>query len=473
MKSSKCLDMFSRVAYMPSCIIKAIAGILIMLVSGISAVNTWRAIVSIFAWSGTNRILVCFYYLYMFLFFVGAVLTITGFIRYRSLTETDWMLSQIQYRLFGRQSGNPLGLAEKSGRPAIEVVSYTDGKYRVAIDVRHCNPDSVRSLSKVISSALYGKFAGLAVIRIDEDPAGRYISFLIDNVLADRKIIACSVNDLICQGAPYSIRIQQDFFIDFRKSGSILIAGKTRSGKTTAIISILLQILYVGRDYLGSKVIIIDPKGAELSYLPHTYGPDSDGSAHTILDKIREMEVLMRFRQAALNHMSGDSGNQVKWWDAGMAPCILFLDEYVALQSFFPRKATKEDPDYSLQEFQDLMRRIVTMGASAGCFVIISTAEASVEAAGIPSMIRSAMGTKILMRPTIPEGSLMWDKDKLQGMPDRLYHPGDAWMSSTDGLHDFPTFVQFPELKFGEYAAMSKLLAQYYGSDEASARGDA
>lgn len=471
MKSSKCLDIFSRMVYLPSCIIKAIAGALIMLVSGISAVSTRSAIIS--AWPGASSILIYFYYLNMFLLFAGAVLTVVNLIRCTCLTDTDWMLSQVQYRLFGRQSGNPLGLAEKAGRPAISVISFRDGMYRVVIDVQHCNPDNVRNLSKIISSAFHGKYDGLAVIRIDEDTAGRYVSFLIDNVLADRKIIAYSVNDLICQGAPYSIRIQQDYFIDFRKSGSILIAGKTRSGKTTAIISILLQILFFGRDYLGSKVIIVDPKGAELSYLPYTYGPDSDGSAHTILDKIREMEVLMRFRQAALNHMSGDSGNQVKWWDAGMAPCILFLDEYVALQSFFPRKATKEDPDYSLQEFQDLIRRIVIMGASAGCFVIISTAEASVEAAGIPSMIRSAMGTKILMRPTIPEGSLMWDKDKLQDMPDRLYHPGDAWMSSTDGLHDFPTFVQVPELKFGEYAAMSRLLTQYYGSDEASAKGDA
>ena len=49
-------------------------------------------------------------------------------------------------------------------------------------------------------------------------------------------------------------------------------------------------------------------------------------------------------------------------------------------------------------------------------------------------MIRSAMGTKILMRPTKQEGMLLWSTDKMEALPERRYAQGDAWISSTDGI---------------------------------------
>ena len=145
-----------------------------------------------------------------------------------------------------------------------------------------------------------------------------------------------------------------------------------------------------------------------------------------------------------------------------MHPSVLFIDEWVAFQALMPKKAPKDDPDYSLQALQDMVKILVTMGASAGCYVILSTAEASVESAGVPSMIRSAMGTKILMRPTKQEGMLLWSSEKMEALPERRYAQGDAWISSTDGVHDNPSFVQFPELKFAEYEVLGKLLHRYY-----------
>ena len=62
-----------------------------------------------------------------------------------------------------------------------------------------------------------------------------------------------------------------------------------------------------------------------------------------------------------------------------MHPSVLFVDEWVAFQALMPKKAPKDDPDYSLQSLQDMVKILVTMGASAGCYVILSTAEASVD----------------------------------------------------------------------------------------------
>ena len=153
---------------------------------------------------------------------------------------------------------------------------------------------------------------------------------------------------------------------------------------------------------------------------------------------------------------------RIKWWNAGMHPSFLFIDEYVSCRSIFPKKASK-DSDYCLETFDALLKRIVTMGASAGCFVIVSIAEASVQEGGLPAMLRSAMSTKILFRPTITEGRLMWDGEKLSNFStDRVYGPGDAWFSSTDGIHDAVSFIHFPHMQFPVYKELGRLLQEYY-----------
>ena len=47
-------------------------------------------------------------------------------------------------------------------------------------------------------------------------------------------------------------------------------------------------------------------------------------------------------------------------------------------------------------------------------------------------------------------------------MPERVYGPGDAWFSSTDGIHDNVSFVHFPVMKFAVYRELGRLLALYY-----------
>src|SRR5699024_7487281 len=115
-----------------------------------------------------------------------------------------------------------------------------------------------------------------------------------------------------------------------------------------------------------------------------------------------------------------------------------------------PAKAAK-DSDYCVNTFDAIIKRIVTMGASAGCYVIVSIAEASVQEGGLPAMLRSAMSTRILFRPTRAEGLLLWDAVKLDPLPARTYGPGDAWFSSTDGVHDTVSCVHFPRMDFPIY----------------------
>ena len=259
--------------------------------------------------------------------------------------------------------------------------------------------------------------------------------------------------------------IQHGVNIDLTTSGSILVAGKTRSGKTTGIIALLLQVLQWGKDSFGSVVTIIDPKRAELSRLPGVVTVDDDGGGRAIVASMQKFAETITQRQAVLNERSEETGNVVKWWDAKMHPCFLFIDEFVAARTLYPKRADQDDPEYSVTTFDALLKRIVTMGASAGCYVIISIAEASVEEGGLPAMLRSAMGTKILFRPTLPEARLLWSADKLDAMMDkRHYVPGEAWFSSSDGEHDDVGFVKFPRMDFAVYAELGHLL-RLYGCD--------
>lgn len=367
----------------------------------------------------------------------------------------------LRYRLFSKAGGNPLGLKSDSAIPSLDVKPDGDGRYSVTIDTTACSADTLVKLPKIISSGLTGDYAGWAVVAVDEDSASSFVSYIIEDVTRSRKIIAASPLELYSESV-IQINIQDGFSLDLTKSGSILMVGKTRSGKTTAVESILIQLLAHGPDDFGSKILILDPKGAELSRLPYTLSPDEDGTAKGMLQALRDFEQTRRARQKVLDDLSEQHGRPIMWWEAGMHPSVLFVDEWIAFQALMPKKAPKDDPEYSLQSLQDMVKILVTMGASAGCYVILSTAEASVESAGVPSMIRSAMGTKILMRPTKQEGALLWSSEKMEALPERRYAQGDAWISSTDGIHDNPSFVQFPKMEFPEFEVLRALLHRYY-----------
>lgn len=363
--------------------------------------------------------------------------------------------------------GNPLRLREGELLPAVKCKEVYTGVYDLTISAGAVTVETIAGAASAISSALNGRYIRYAVTQMDTGVAFDRVTFRIEDVLADRSLTFEKVEDMRPRG-PTKLQVQDGTEIDLTTSGSMLVAGKTRSGKTTGIIALLLQVLLCGRDEYGSEVIIIDPKQAELSRLPHVVTLDEDGEARGILRTLGRFAASSVSRQAVLNGLADRSGDAVKWWDAGMHPSFLFLDEYVALRSIFPSKSTKDDPDYCLATFDGLLRRIVTMGASAGCYVIISIAEASVQEGGLPAMLRSAMSTRILFRPTRPEGLLIWDKAKLDTMPERVYGPGDAWFSSTDGLHDTVSYVHFPRMDFPVYRELGRLLVEYYRDSPAT-----
>lgn len=399
---------------------------------------------------------------------VGAVLlasaslaTVLALVIRWKATDSQRMRIMVRRGLFDYSMGNPLHLKEGERLPSVRCRETGLESYEIVVGVAASRVEDISNVSSSISASLSGRFESFAVTQTDIDVAFNSVTFAVEDVTIDRSLYCDSVEDLR-SGKPHILAVQRGASIDLSTSGSMLVAGKTRSGKTTGIIALLLQALLAGPDDHSSRVTIIDPKRAELSQLPHVVTLDADGGGRAVLDALRDFADSVTERQAYLNTLARERGDAVKWWDAGLHVSLLFIDEYVSARTIFPPRASKDDPDYCLATFDNLVKRIVTMGASAGCYVIVSIAEASVESGGLPAMLRSAMSTKVLFRPTLPEARLMWDAEKVRDMPARTYGPGDAWFSSTDGIHDRVSFVHFPVMSFPVYGEMGRLLNLYY-----------
>ncbi|MCC8356373.1 MAG: hypothetical protein LJU34_00710 [Oscillospiraceae bacterium] len=394
---------------------------------------------------------------------IGIALLVTATIVYMVTPDEMHIQWLVRRALWHPSHGNPLHLRTGELLPKVTCERVGEGIYDLAISATSVTVETIADTASAISSAMTGRYKCFAITQTNADVAFGYVKFQLEDVTTDRSITAYDVQDLAPSDVT-TIRVDTVTTIDLTTSGSMLIAGKTRSGKTTGVIAILLQVLLWGRDRYGSEVIVIDPKQAELSRLPYTVTIDEDGEARGILAALKRFAADIKHRQDILNYLSEQEGDAVKWWAAGFHTSFIFIDEYVSARTLFPSKPAKDD-DYCLATFDKYIKRIITMGASAGCYCIISIAEASVQEGGLPAMLRSAMSTRVLFRPTLSEARLIWDSEKLEDFAvSRVYGPGDAWFSSTDGVHDAVSYVHLPRLQFPAYRELGRLLREYYES---------
>lgn len=395
------------------------------------------------------------------LFAIACIIFIVAIIEFACRSDRRKIQYLLQKKFCNIKYGNPLNLKEGQYLPVIKVFEHQKG-YKIRISCKSAKFSDLLNLTDVISSYLdEKKFKDYAVIFKEPDIACNYVEYIIQNVVsnANKQSVYHSIEDIPSDDVTKRY-INDGISLKYSTilNASALIVGRTRSGKTTGIIStFLLPTLKQGPDRFGSKVIIIDPKSAELSRCPFVLSPDMEnGNASHILQAIEEFNSIRIKRQQIINKYNK------KWFQIGMKPSILFIDEFVAFLDLFPVKSTKDNPNYCVDYIQSLLKQIATMGASAGCFLILSVAQASVGAGGISSIINNACGIRILFKPSKQEAKYLWSADKLETMNEREFMPGDAWWSADDGINNNVSFIKFPKLEFNEFEALSDLLIKYY-----------
>ena len=392
----------------------------------------------------------------------GLSLTATGLISLVTMSEARKITHQTRKALYLPAKGNPLKLKDGELLPKVKTKKIDEGKFELSVSTSSVTVEEIGKAASAISSGLSRRFRNYAVVKRVDSIARNDVTFTLADVTVDRAIKVSSIEQLKPL-SPTKLIVQKGTYIDLTASGSILLCGATRSGKSMTATSLLGQVLQVPRSKY-SEVLLIDPKRAEISQLPHTVTLDDDGEARAILKAMQKFAETVTKRQEVINECTRRTGKTTKYYNAGLSPNFIFIDEYISLRSLLPKRASKDDPNYSVEVFDSLLKRIAHMGNSAGCFVMLSIAQASTEQ-GLPTALRSAMTTRILLRPTPEDGRLLgWNSEMVETLPKLDYSAGQAWFSSSDGIHHHPSLVHFPVYSdnFKDMEELSRLLIEYY-----------
>jgi DNA segregation ATPase FtsK/SpoIIIE, S-DNA-T family len=221
------------------------------------------------------------------------------------------------------------------------------------------------------------------------------------------------------------------------KMPHLLVAGATGSGKSVAINSIILAILFNARPS-EVKLAMIDPKMLELSVyadIPHLLSPvvtQPKKAAETLRAIVAEME--RRYRQLAeKGNKNIESFNKAVPEAERLPYIVVIIDELADLMMTVAR------------EIEDSIMRLAQMARAAGIHLIVATQRPSVDVitglikANLPSRISFQVSSKTDSRTILDANGA----ENLLGMGDMLFQPP----SSSHIIRAHGCFVSEAEIK--------------------------
>ena len=201
------------------------------------------------------------------------------------------------------------------------------------------------------------------------------------------------------------------------KMPHLMVAGATGSGKSVAINSIILALLYNARPN-EVKLAMVDPKMLELSVyegIPHLISPvvtQPKKAAETLRAIVAEME--RRYRMLAeKGNKNIDSYNKVASEAERLPYIVVIIDELADLMMTVQR------------EVEDSIMRLAQMARAAGIHLIVATQRPSVDVitglikANLPSRISFQVSSKTDSRTILDANGA----ENLLGMGDMLFLP--------------------------------------------------
>lgn len=222
-------------------------------------------------------------------------------------------------------------------------------------------------------------------------------------------------------------------FADIAKMPHLLISGATGSGKSIAIHTIIVSLLYKNSpEFL--RFLLIDPKRVELSIyneIPHLLTPvivDSKKAVMSLRWAVKEMERRYEILSGAgardiisyNSKMLKKNPQSVNLGGGGqeeiMPNILIIIDELADLMSTYPR------------EVETSIVRLAQMSRAVGIHLIVSTQRPSVEV--ITGLIKANITARLALQVASQVDSRtildMSGAEKLLGNGDMLYLAGDT-----------------------------------------------
>jgi len=214
------------------------------------------------------------------------------------------------------------------------------------------------------------------------------------------------------------------------KMPHLMVAGATGSGKSVAINSIILAILYNAKPS-EVRMAMIDPKMLELSVyegIPHLLSPvvtQPKKAAETLRAVVAEME--RRYKQLSeKGNKNIESYNKAVPEAERLPYIVVIIDELADLMMTVQR------------EVEDSIMRIAQMARAAGIHLIVATQRPSVDVitglikANLPSRISFQVSSKTDSRTILDANGA----ENLLGMGDMLFQgPGSGHLTRVHGCY--------------------------------------
>ncbi len=225
------------------------------------------------------------------------------------------------------------------------------------------------------------------------------------------------------RGGPLVFALGKDvagkpLFADLARMPHLLIAGSTGTGKSVAVHSLLMGLLFKNTP-LSLRLLLIDPKRVELAHyqdMPHLLTPVITQSKETIVAlrwAVKEMEERYKILQ---DSRARDIVSYNARGEEFMPYIVIVIDELADLMAAYGR------------EVEASIVRIAQMARAVGIHLVLSTQRPSAEVitglikANITSRIAFQVASQIDSRVVLD----MSGAEKLLGNGDMLYLAGDV-----------------------------------------------
>ncbi|KXU01359.1 FtsK/SpoIIIE family protein [Streptococcus constellatus] len=264
--------------------------------------------------------------------------------------------------------------------PTVKVSVKKSDNPSVKIE-RLAGMNDIETIIPNVNLAFTNKLQHYAVTSYFENDNGLDYTFFLEDVASDKTFRPRYEEEL--QVEPYSLILQNDTRVPLSICPHIGIFGRSGSGKTTVLYSLILQFFNMGAD-----CVFIDGKmefSSFSAFYPKQKIVSEKDKILALLDEVCDEITIRQGIMAEEVNKRRKIG--LTGYDINLMPLIVIADE---IGSIVSSMSTKER-----NQFFSYLSQISQKGRSVSTFLIIGNQFANVET--LPNNIRSQLSTRILL----------------------------------------------------------------------------